>query len=1132
MKKLTALFFCLTMILLAGSTCLAEELSSGDFLYEILENGTARILKFTGETENMTIPSEIDTVPVTSIGDFAFTGCKNITSVTIPSGLTEIGKNPFAGIERLKEINVVSGNPVFEVINNVLFNKSEKKLVAFPIGRTVSLYKIPDGTLAIGSDAFYNYPNTMMVIFPEGLQTIESEAFWGCENLLMEHLPDSLTSIGRGAFAYCKQFKSLIIPEHVVTIGREAFIGCKNLTDITLPKSVESIEIYAFSYISLHDTYTVEKNSYAEKWAIENNRDFIYPDTIKSRDYIYMPLDDGSAKIMKYLGSQKDLMITSTLDEHPVTSIDDHAFTGYEELRSISIPNSVTSIADDAFTKISKQVIFKAPPDSFADEWLKAHKFNSSSANLIKSGEYTYRIREDGTAEITAYKLEYEGIFAPKDVELVVPGKIDGLQVTGIGSNAFRDNYSLSSVVLPEGLTSAGDLVFYGCKNLKKVVLPRSLKSVGDRIFYNCKNLTEIIIDSGNLSFEISDNVLINKEKKELVYYIPLTTDEKTSYTVPDGIQSIGKYAFYNCENLESVVLPDSVLYIGEMAFADSNVLSSITLSKNLISLEGNPFSSCSALTDIKISADNPNYMVKDHVLIQKADMELVAYPIGLTDPVYTIPEGIRTVGDSAFYYCQNLETVRFPDSVISIGPNAFILCRNLNSAELPQNLKSIGENAFMSCRSLKEVSFPDSLASIGGQAFQGTGLLTVTLPDNVEIGINPFGFSNLCEIILSENNPDYYIVDNALIRKENNELVAFLPGNDHETYSVPDGILSIGDFAFLSLSGLKNKTVILPESIESIGTGAFAGYGLSSINLPEKLNFIGRGAFNAEDMIFTVSRNSFGESWVKENGFKYIFSEGSSLAADLTPEDCEYEVLGDNSIKILKYSGDVTDLTIPSQIDGYTVSCIGKSAFSGNKYLTSVTFSEGLETIEPYAFQLCGKLKEITFPASLDQIGMYAFDGISNDAVFNVYPNTKAAKFARLNNYSYINSETSGNYIYEILDDNTANILEYKGHEGEIVVPDSFDGHKVSAINNEYAFKLLYVSKTVILPDGITFIGDKAFAYCITLESLYLPESLDFISSTAFENVNKDIVLTVQKHSYAEKWAIENGYQFIYSEE
>jgi len=184
---------------------------------------------------------------VTSIGDSAFYYCK-LASVTIPAGVTDIGRNPFEGCP-MTHIDVAADNSVYEQVDGVLFDKQQKTLVAYPHARGDNPYTVPEGVLGIGEAAFSNNGNLTGVIMPDSVTHIGDMAFWACTGLT-----------------------DVTIPAGVTSIGNKAFDECDNLTSVTIPASVTSIGEEAFGWDS-DITLIVDKGSFAEKYAKENNID-------------------------------------------------------------------------------------------------------------------------------------------------------------------------------------------------------------------------------------------------------------------------------------------------------------------------------------------------------------------------------------------------------------------------------------------------------------------------------------------------------------------------------------------------------------------------------------------------------------------------------------------------------------------------------------------------------------------------------------------------------------------------------------------------------------------------------------------------------------------------------------------
>ena len=233
--------------------------------------------------------------------------------------------------------------------------------------------------------------------------------------------------------------------------------------------------------------------------------------------------------------------------------------------------------------------------------------------------------------------------------------------------------------------------------------------------------------------------VLLEDGTAEIFQY----TGKAETLDVPDALDghqvtSIGNSAFYYCASLTSITLPDSVTSIGDWAFYSCDSLTSITLPNSVTHIGANPFLSCEKLTAIHVSPRHPVLATIDGVLFNKTEKKLICYPYAFTASSYAVPNGILSIGDNAFSYCDSLTSITLPDSVTSIGDLAFFYCESLTSITLPDSLTSIGNFAFHSCRALTSITLPDSLTSIGDWAFASCDSLTsITLPDSVtSIGI------------------------------------------------------------------------------------------------------------------------------------------------------------------------------------------------------------------------------------------------------------------------------------------------------------------------------------------------------------------------------------------------------------
>ena len=298
---------------------------------------------------------------------------------------------------------------------------------------------------------------------------------------------------------------------------------------------------------------------------------------------------------------------------------------------------------------------------------------------------------------------------------VALPSAINGLVVTSIGANALDDCIGLASVTIPGSVTSIGDDAFYGCTSLTSVTIPDSVTSIGEgafswclalakvaipssvtnlgrNAFGSCPSLTAITVDPLNSFYSSSvDGVLLNKGQTKLLQY---PAGKGRSYTIPGSVTSIGDDAFYGCTRLASVTIPDSVTNLGQYAFA-----------------------SCSSLTAITVDPLNSFYSSSvDGVLLNKSQTEVLQYPAGERG-WYTIPDGVTSVGDDAFYG-SGLAGVTIPDSVTNLGSGAFRNCIGLTDVTIGNNHLSLGSGAFEFCTGLTNITMGDGVVSVGNAAF------------------------------------------------------------------------------------------------------------------------------------------------------------------------------------------------------------------------------------------------------------------------------------------------------------------------------------------------------------------------------------------------------------------------------
>ena len=448
------------------------------------------------------------------------------------------------------------------------------------------------------------------------------------------------------------------------------------------------------------------------------------------------------------------------------------------------------------------------------------------------------------------------------DTEVTVPGELRGKKVTKVNEDAFDNRTKLTEISFPASVT---DITL--------------------RHFSKCEKLKEIKVSPDHPVFATIDGVLFNKQEKKLICFPRMY--EKESYEIPSGILSIGEQAFGECENLKDLTIPDTVTEIGKVAFYRGS-LSRVTIPDSVTSVAGNPFAGCRRLDEIQISAENPYLSVVDGVLISKQDERLICYPrVSFSGP-YEIPDGIKSIGDYAFYECQYLKGVTIPDSVTSNGEYAFSRCRTLNNVEIPDSVTSIGVGAFRWCESLRAITIPDGITTIEKDMFNYCkSLADILIPDSVtSIGDWAFSFcSSLTDVVIPES-------------VTNIGESAFASCSSLVNIIIPESVANIGQRAFsecIALKGIKLPEkltsieeglfvwcwdltdITIPESVTSIGNKAFSGCkSLTGITIPKSVAKIGEEVFKDCKALetVTVAHDSYAKKYCENHGIEYTYAD------------------------------------------------------------------------------------------------------------------------------------------------------------------------------------------------------------------------------------------------------------------
>jgi len=329
----------------------------------------------------------------------------------------------------------------------------------------------------------------------------------------------------------------------------------------------------------------------------------------------------------------------------------------------VTIPSSVTSIGDQAFSGCSRLTSVTVPDGVTRIEWRVFYGCSRLTSVTISSG------------------------------------------VTSIGDQAFYGCSGLARVTIPSGVTSIGDQAFYGCSGLARVTIPSSVTSIGAQAFYGCSGLGYgvVIVDGCVLTVNgtCQSAVEIPQGTRLIADFVFSNRSGLTRVAIPSSVMSFGNNAFSDCSGLASVTISEGVPSIGNFAFYGCRGLTSVTIPSSVTSIGERAFSGCSGLGDGVVIVDGCVLTVN-----------------GNCQNVVEIPQGTRLIADDAFSGCSGLTSVTIPSSVTSIGARAFYRCSGLTRVTIPLGVTSIGRFAFVDCWQLASVDFECAPPDGVGMAF------------------------------------------------------------------------------------------------------------------------------------------------------------------------------------------------------------------------------------------------------------------------------------------------------------------------------------------------------------------------------------------------------------------------------
>ncbi|WP_180245621.1 leucine-rich repeat domain-containing protein [Secundilactobacillus silagincola] len=868
-----------------------------DYSYTSNDDGTYTITGYTGnlqkylgteskdELTNLTLPSTYDGKKITEIGANAFNHKSISGSVTIPDSIIKIDSDAFAN----NDITTLDLGKGVQIIGEDAFSRNPSDTNS---NNNISTVIIPDSVISIGQNAFTN-DRIKHLQFGDTdsnskLETIGEDAFSGNQIGGTVTIPDGVTLIGMNAFMN-NQISGLTIGKSVQTIGMNAFVN-NQIRTVALGQKVDIIGQDAFD----GNTLVAMKDADGNYWKPTMDQDGKVTYT-QLMDYDYELNSDGTYTIAKYTGDlQKylgteshDVMLPSTYDGKKVTEIADGAFADAGISGKIVIPDTVTSIGQDAFTrnKISA-VVLGSNVKTIGQDAFSANQI-SGTINVPDS------VTNIGTRAFTDNNIT---------------GLTLGKSVQTIGEDAFSVNRISGPVVVPDSVTSIGTRAFTD-NNITGLTLGKSVQTIGEDAFSVNRISGPVVVP--DLVTSIGTRAFTNNQINGLILgkSVGIIGEDAFSgnqisgtVTIPASVTSIGINAFAN-NHINAVALRQKLDTIGQNAFDPKTTVIAKDADGNYWTL-GADLKTYTQLTDYTYTQNSDgtytitgyNGNLQNYLGTESQDGRLNY----LTLPSTYNGKKVTGIGAYAFSDKNITGTVTIPDTVTSIGQDAFTK-NTISSVVLGSGVKTIGQDAFSVNRISDTVTIPDSVISIGVRAFAENWISGVKLGNHVQIIGN-----------------DAFAHDTSLPNTSHNQISGIV--------EIPDSVISIGARAFANnqIDQLQfgDTGSDSNSKVAAIGVDAFSGNQIGgSVIIPDSVKLIDMNAFtNNYIEKLTLGRNV---QTIGENAFA-----NNKIVSDARTDGATTELF-----------------TVPD-----SVTSIGTHAFFQNQ-ISELYLGTGIHTIGDYAF-------------------------------------------------------------------------------------------------------------------------------------------------------------------------------------
>ena len=632
----------------------------------------------------------------------AFTWCESLSSITIPASVTEISPGAFSGCISMTSIGVSSANPNYSARNGVLFNKDRTELIQYPGGKEGS-YSVPAGVNQISSWAFGYCYRLSSVTLPADVQSIDSFAFFNCSELESVQLPEELLRIPDSCFAYCYSLAEINIPDSVTSIEGRAFQSCSSLTNVVLPSSVSGVGYDAFACENLESVTVLNRgcNIVFESWTLGNPE--------------YTTIRGGANSTAQAYAEEYG---------YRFEAIDLCAYGSHNYEITDQLPHTDTEPGWRRWTctDCGEEYLENTPAGHVftcvnAESWIGV--MQCVYCDLCREEDVSVEIALD---QKLAISVDEENPcvwlrFVPNESNYFAAASYGSADTVCTLYNASGDYIDYNDDDGDDGnfylraCLKAGETYYYrvGCYAGSAGHFEVQISLYEAELSGVCgPNLTwRMDLENAALIIEGSGDMYDFGGKKGFdVSELPWGSfyADIRSISLPAGLSSIGNNAFFAFQNLTEIALPAGLRRIGETAFAHSSI-SSIEIPDSVTELGEHAFWGCDALESIRFPAGLEE--IPEYICHRCYSLNQVVWPTAL-----------KRIGDYAFAECIRLAKLELPWTVEEIGERAFAFNFGLTRLTLPLGLKTVRQGAFYSCIDLYGVTIPSSVETIEELAF------------------------------------------------------------------------------------------------------------------------------------------------------------------------------------------------------------------------------------------------------------------------------------------------------------------------------------------------------------------------------------------------------------------------------